>query len=80
MALKSICPKCSKTSGFEVCEATPTNNDNKVLFIRCGLCGAVVGVMDLQNNNTIIEKLVDIVNRLELKLSNIESEIQRINN
>lgn len=81
MALTSICPKCSKSSRFEVCESVLANQDNQVLFIRCGLCGAVVGVMDPNSNNTnntMIEKLIDTVNRVEKKLGSLEAEISQI--
>jgi uncharacterized Zn finger protein len=82
MALTSICPKCSKSSRFEVCESVLANQDNQVLFIRCGLCGAVVGVMDPNSNNisnhTMIEKLIETVDRVEKKLGSLEVEISQI--
>jgi transcription initiation factor IIE alpha subunit len=78
MALTSICPKCSKSSRFEVCESVLANQDNQVLFIRCGLCGAVVGVMDPNSNHKMIEKLFDTVDRVEKKLGSLEAEISQI--
>jgi hypothetical protein len=63
----STCPKCD-SHYFEVKENEPRDSNFKLLFVQCGSCGAVIGVMDylnigavLQRQNRAIEKIASQV-------------------
>ena len=52
----STCPKCPGTT-FEVVEASPIGAPSKLVFIQCASCGAVVGVKDYLDTQTVIDEI-----------------------
>ena len=60
----STCPKCDSTS-FEAKESEPKKSLYKLIFIQCGKCGAVVGVLDYINVGSAV---LQIAKALKIKL------------
>ena len=52
---QSTCPKCPGTT-FEVVEPSPIGAPSKLVFIQRASCGAVVGVKDYLDTQTVIDQ------------------------
>lgn len=78
----SKCPRCQK-SYFETVVQSPKNSNYKLIFVQCQSCQSVVGVLDYYNIGTLakdIEKKVDSLSSQIRNISNVNSNLNIINN
>lgn len=59
----SICAKCGNHI-FGIVEQEPSGSRFKVYFVQCMSCHSPIGIMDYFDNNSLIEKLENKLNKL----------------
>lgn len=67
----SKCGSCGSSSFKMVEQPSIANSKYKLLFVQCGICNVVIGVMDYFN-------LAPQVNKIEKRLAAIESYVANI--